>query len=102
MLRCVSIRSTLGFSAILAVIGSALLFAQQPAQGQGRGARGQGGAGAARASAAPAFFKVEWVRPASQTGQVPVVQKNVADANVEIKWYGPAAKQFADVRYSRK
>jgi hypothetical protein len=94
MLRCVSIRSTLGFSAILAVIGSALLFAQQPAQGQGRGARGQGGAGAARASAAPAFFKVEWVRPPSQTGQVPVVQENVADANLEIKWYGPAAKQL--------
>jgi hypothetical protein len=61
------------------------------AQGQGRGG---GGTGAARASVAPLFMKVEWVRPPSQTGQTPVVQENVADANLELKWYGKAAKQL--------
>lgn len=96
MLRCVSVRSTVGFAVALAIVCTASVFAQQPAQEQGRGARGQGrgGTGAARASAAPPFFKVEWVRPASQTGQVPVVQENVADPNVELKGYGPAAKQL--------
>jgi hypothetical protein len=93
MLRCASIRSTVGFPVELAIICGVLLFVQQPTQGQGRGARGQEGAGA-RVSAAPPFFKVDWVRPASQTGQVPVVQENVADPNVELKWYGPAAKQL--------
>jgi hypothetical protein len=37
---------------------------------------------------------VEWVRPASQSAQVPVVQENIADPNVELKEYGAAAKQF--------
>ena len=66
----------------LATLCSAFLFAQQPAQGQ----RAAGGAGAARASVAPPIFKVEWVQPAGQTGQVPIVQGNVADPNVEVKW----------------
>lgn len=91
---CASVRSAVGFPIVLAILGGVFVFAQQPAQGPGRGARGQGGTGAARASAAPPFFKVEWVRPANQTGQVPVVQENVADPNVEIKWYGPAARQL--------
>jgi hypothetical protein len=93
MRRCASIRSTVGFSVELAIICGVLLSVPQPTHGQGRGARGQEGAGA-RVSVAPLFFKVEWVRPASQTGQVPVVQENVADPNVELKWYGPAAKQL--------
>lgn len=96
-LRRTSVGSTVRLALVLALFCSALVFAQQPAQGQGRGARGgqgAGGTGVARASAAPSFLKVEWVRPASQTGQVPVVQENVADPNVEIKWYGPAAKQL--------
>ena len=49
----------------------------------GRAAGGGGGNGAARASTAPAFFKVDWVQPQGQTGQVPIVQENVADPNVE-------------------
>jgi hypothetical protein len=93
MLRCASIRSTVGFPLELAIICGVLVSVPQPTHGQGRGARGQEGAGA-RVSVAPLFLKVEWVRPASQTGQVPVVQENVADPNVELKWYGPAAKQL--------
>ena len=100
MLRCVSVRSTVGLAVVVGILCSAFVFAQQPAQGQGRGGRGQGqaqgggGTGAARASMAPPFFKVEWVRPASQTAQVPIVQENIADPNVELKWYGPAAKHL--------
>ena len=92
MLRCISVSHNVRFTVIWGIVCGALLFAQPPAQGQGRGARGAGGAGAARASAV--FFKVEWVRPPSQTGQVPVVQENIADSNVEMKWYGTAAKHL--------
>lgn len=94
MPRCISVRATIGLAVVFTVACSALVLAQQPAQGRGAGGQRQGGTGAARASAAPPFFKVDWVRPPSQTGQVPVVQENVADPNVEIKWYGPAAKQL--------
>jgi len=62
--------------------------------GQEGGRQGGRGTGAVRASNAPAFFKVEWVRPPTQTGQVPVVQENVVDQNVEVKWYGAAAKHL--------
>lgn len=67
------------------------LSAQQAApQGRqgGGGGRGGGGTGAARASAAPVFLDVNWVRPASQTGQTKVVQENIGDANLELKQYG--------------
>jgi len=88
----VRIRSTVGFLAVLGLIGGALAFAQAPqgpAQGQGRGGRG---GGAQRAATAELVFKVEWVRPASQTEQVAVVQENIADTNLEMKQYG-AGKQ---------
>jgi hypothetical protein len=49
---------------------------------------------AALARHAPALFKVEWVQPQGQTGQVPIVQGNVADPNVEVHWYGDAAKKL--------
>jgi len=105
MLRCVSVRSTVGFLAVAGLICGTLAFAQGAlqAQGQGRGgaaaqaggnAGGRGGGG--RGAAAPpivSVMKVEWVRPASQTAQVAMVQENVADPNVEVKWYGEAAKQ---------
>ena len=64
---------------------------------QGRGGAGQAPQAAAegpRASSAGPVFKVEWVRPSSQTAQVPVVQENIADPNLELKEYGAAAKQF--------
>jgi hypothetical protein len=95
MRRVLSLSSTVGFIFLLAIVFSALVVAQQPAQGGGRqGGRGGGGNGAARASIAPAFFKIEWVQPQGQTGQVPIVQANVADPNVDVKWYGEAAKHL--------
>jgi hypothetical protein len=39
-------------------------------------------------------MKVEWVRPSNQTGQTAMVQENIADPNVEVKWYGPGAKKM--------
>jgi hypothetical protein len=122
MSRCVFIRSNMGFLAVVMLLCGTLAFAQQaPAgQGQGRGGRGggggaanaggggggrggaagggaaAGGGGAAvqRASNAPLLFKVDWVRPSSQTAQTAMVQENVTDSNVEVKWYGPAAKKL--------
>jgi hypothetical protein len=96
------IRSTVGLVALV-LICSALALAQAPeGQAQGQGGRGgaaaQGGGGGRggqqRAATAELVFKVDWVRPASQTGQVPIVQENVADPNVEVKWYGPGAKKL--------
>ena len=48
-------------------------------------------------TAAPLAFKVDWVRPKNQEDTAVrylPVQENVADANVEIKYYGAAAKQI--------
>jgi len=81
-----SIAWAFGFAMLCGGFG----FAQQPAPGQ----RAAGGTGGARASTAPAAFKVEWVQPQGQTGQVPIVQGNVADPNVEVHWYGEAAKKL--------
>jgi hypothetical protein len=98
MRHAFSVGSTAGLALLLAIMCSAFVVAQQPAQGQGGGRQGGrgggGGNGAARASTAPAFFKVEWVQPQGQTRQVPIVQTNVADPNVEVKWYGEAAKHL--------
>lgn len=104
------IRSTVGMVAVLGLVCGALAFGQQEpqAQGGGRGGRGGGagagvqgggagrggGGGALRASTAPLIFKVTWVRPANQTGQTAIVQENVAESNVEVKWYAPAAKKL--------
>jgi hypothetical protein len=105
MSRCVSRKSTASFLVVLGMLFSSMAFAQQApppqAQGQpGAGPRGQGGrqggAGQARPGevVAPLFLKVEWVRPPSQNAQVPMVQENIVDQNVEVKWYGPAAKKL--------
>ena len=88
---------SLGLAVTLVMVSAVLAVAQQAGRGQAApdgGRQGGRGAGAARASTAPAFFKVEWVRPPTQTGQVPVVQENVVDQNVELKWYGAAAKHL--------
>ena len=74
----ISTRSIIGTLAVLGLVCSATAFSQQ----------------APRVSLFPSYFKVEWKQPASQTGQVPVVQDNVADPNLELNWYGPAAKQL--------
>ena len=82
----VSVKTFVGFLAILGMVCSA--FAQQaPAGGGVRTAP----------TAAPLAFKVEWVRPASQEDtkvRYTPVQENVKDPNVEIKYYGAAARQI--------
>jgi hypothetical protein len=82
-------------SMLSCVVGVGLvctISAQQgaPAQGrQGGGARGGGGGtGAARASVAALVLDVNWVRPASQTGQTKVVQENIGGTDLELKQYG--------------
>ena len=91
MQRCVSVGHAVRFT-VVGILCSALLSAHPSAQGQGRGGRGAAAAAPARAPAV--VLKVEWVRPPSQTGQVPVVQENIADSNVEMKWYGTADKHL--------
>ena len=93
MRRSVSGRHAVRFTMVALMVSTACLIVQPLVHGQGRGARGAGAAAPA-ARAAALVFKVEWVRPASQTGQVPVVQENIVDPNVEMKWYGTAAKQL--------
>ena len=78
MTRNVSIQSTIGTLVVSGLIYSAATFAQP----------------APRVSLSPSFFKVEWQQPAGETGQVPVVQEHVADLNLELKGYGPAAQQL--------
>ena len=84
-----TIASMIGSLVVLGVIAG--VSAQEPAQGrqggQGRGGGG-GGAGAARAAALTMVFDVNFVRPASQTGQTKVVQENIGDPNLDLKQYG--------------
>jgi hypothetical protein len=101
-------RSTVRMIAVLSLLSGTLAFAQPAPQAPGQGRGGRGGAagaqaaeggrggrgGVQRASTAPLLFQVDWVRPASQTGQTAMAQGNVADPNVEVKWYGPAAKKL--------
>jgi hypothetical protein len=50
-----------------------------------------------RVTAASLAFKVDWVRPANQSDtkiRYMPVQENVGDPNVEMKFYGAAAKQI--------
>src|SRR6202049_2970643 len=93
MLRSVSVKTTVGFLAISGMICSA--FAQQaPREG---GAAASGGEARPRATVAPLFLKVEWVRPPSQNDtkvRYTPIQENVSDPNVEMKYYGKAAKQI--------
>jgi len=96
--------------AVLTGTVSALL-AQQPAgepqagaagQGGGRGGRGGGGGqaapgGAARGGGAPAgrvplFFKEEWSNPTG--AEQALTQQGVANANLELKLYGPSGKEI--------
>jgi hypothetical protein len=84
-------RSTVGSLVAWAMIVSLPAQPRVSAQGrQGRqGAPAEGrGAEAPRASTLPMFFDVDFVRPASQTGQTKVVQDNIGDRNLELKQYG--------------
>jgi len=80
-----SIKSGATSLVVLGMIFSAALFA-----------RAQEGGGGPKVTVPPLFFKVEWVRPQNQADtkvRYAPVQENVADPNVEIKFYG-AAKQI--------
>ena len=92
MLDSISRKVILGLLLALGLICGRTLFAQQNERAQGRAP--QAAAEGPRASNAPPVIKVEWVRPPSQTAQVPVVQENIADSNIELKEYGPAAKEL--------
>ena len=96
--------SALRLAMLTGMVGT--LLAQQPAgappagtgQGGARGAGGRGGAGggAARGGApqvrVPLFFKEEWSNP---TGvEQALTQQGVANANLELKLYGPSGKEI--------
>ena len=70
---------------VLSLICCASAAAQEHADGQTSAGGRRAGQALPGEVAAPLFFKIEWVRPPSQTGQVPMVQENVADPNVEVR-----------------
>src|ERR1700733_8497505 len=90
-------RARIRFTAVMVVLSAMLcctwlcaqLYAQQRPAGQAPAGKARPGV-----SAAPLFLKVEWMNAPGQTGQAPMVQQNVTDPNVEVKWYGAAAKQL--------
>jgi hypothetical protein len=80
MQRSASVKTIVGTLALFLMTCSA--FAQE---------------GRAPVTAAPLAFKVDWVRPKSQEDtkvRYTPVQENIADPNVEIKYYGAGAKQI--------
>ena len=80
MIRCASVKMTVGILVLFLMVCSAV--AQE---------------GRAPATAAPLAFKVDWVRPRSQEDtkiRYTPVQENISDSNVQIKFYGAAAKQI--------
>ena len=79
----------------LAAIASGTAAQQQPAetQAQGRGGRGAGGGG--RGVSQPVLlFKEDFRREAGAQGQTPVTPANLVNANLELKVYGPDAKNL--------
>jgi len=79
------------------------LFAQQPAPAQGGGSRGSGagaavgarggGRGAAPAARIPLFFKEEWKNESGEY-EPKITQASIANPNLELKLYGPSAKEI--------
>ena len=79
-----SVRSIVGL-ATLGFACNALVLAQAPAPAQGRG----GGAGAPRPTPAALVMSANFQpAEAGKTEQLPFVQANVADADIELKQYG--------------
>ena len=77
-----SVHSTVGLAAILAIGGCTLLLAQEPATGRA-------GANAPRQTPAVLVMKAEFkAAVAGKTEQLPFVQANVVDPNLELKQYG--------------
>jgi hypothetical protein len=83
MVRRLSVRSTIGVAALVGIAASALVLAQEPAAG-GRG-------NAPRPVPATLVMNVTF-QPAvaGKTEQLPFVQANVTDSNIELKQYGAA------------
>jgi len=82
MVRRFSGGSTMGLAAILGIGGCTLLLAQEPAAGRA-------GANAPRPTPAVLVMKVEFkAAVAGKTEQLPFVQANVVDPNLELKQYG--------------
>src|SRR5688572_22647024 len=77
-----SVRSTSLVAAVVGIAAGALVMAQEPAAGRGGGA-------AARPAPAALVMKVAF-QPAvaGKTEQLPFVQANVVDPNLELKQYG--------------
>jgi hypothetical protein len=90
-------RSIVSAALFTAVLTTAA-FAQAPAAPAGQAPAGRGGraAGPAREAATvpPLFFREEWKRPADARGQVAVVPENLTNASLELKVYGPDAKNL--------
>ena len=86
MVRRVSVELTAGFVGILAIVGSALVLAQEPGAGRG------GNAGPRPTPATLVMNVTFQPAVAGKTDQLPFVQANVVDANIELKAYG-AGKQ---------
>ena len=82
MIRRFSARTTVGLATILGIGGCTLLLAQEPAVGRA-------GANATRPTPAVLIMKAEF-KPAvaGKTEQLPFVQANVVDPNLELKQYG--------------
>jgi len=77
-----SVNSTVGLAAILGIGGCTLLLAQEPATGRA-------GANAPRQTPAVLVMKAEFkAAVAGKTEQLPFVQANVVDPNLELKQYG--------------
>lgn len=93
-------RTILSAAIFLAIACSA--FAQQPAaqagqpqaEGRGAGRAGRGGGRGPAPTIPPLFFKEEWQRPNNPNGQVPVLPENLTNASLELKVYGPDAKDL--------
>jgi hypothetical protein len=87
---------------VFVLFGAASFAAAQAPQGAGGRAGGQAGAGAgaqgARAGGGPArrpalFFREEW-KQNEKSDEHPITQESVANANLELKLYGPNAKEM--------
>ena len=83
MVGRLSVQSISGLAATLGLLCNVLVLAQEPAPGRG------GGNAAPRPAAAVLVMKVNF-QPAvpGKTEQLPFVQANVADPNLELKQYG--------------
>lgn len=84
--------STITSLIILAMAWGA--FAQQRAQAPAAGAEGQRGqrAGGGRVTRAPLFFREEWKSAGGEAAVNPA--QAVANANLELKLYGPTSKEI--------